>query len=93
MKKLVLFAGIAAGFLVATTAHAHQIERQIECVGVLTSRPVHIHDIEGLEYGHGNLVFDDGRKQSTRCDWWFEGKTWKKVNDACQDDKLCRLLA
>ena len=33
---------------------------------------------------------DTERQQSKDCDQWFDGKNWKRVTDACQQDKLCR---
>ena len=56
-----------------------------------TFYPVHIRDPDNLKYSHGGLVvpMDTGRKQSKDCNQWFDGKNWKKVNEACQQDKLC----
>jgi hypothetical protein len=72
------------------------MDQRIECVGVLKSYPVHVGDIDNfrLKDGHGGLVvtMDTGRTQSKDCDQWFDGKNWKKVNDACQEDKLCRVV-
>ena len=35
---------------------------------------------------------DTGRKQSEECGQWFDGENWKKVTNACQEDKLCRVV-
>ena len=83
--------------LVVLGAPASAVENQsqtIECVGVLRSHPVHVSDIDNprLKAGHGGLVADTGGKQSKDCDQSFDSENWKKVRDACHEDKLCRVV-
>jgi hypothetical protein len=91
MKKFLL--AVVAIIVLDNVAHA---EQRVDCVGVVTSRPVHLGDVSTSPDGHGNLdtngIADNGRKQSEKCDSWFESKNWKKVTDVCHEDKLCHVV-
>lgn len=67
----------------------HQTQT-IECVGVLKAYPVHDFHAPELRNGHRGLEVTGN--QSKNCDHWFDGKNWKKVTNACHQDKLCRVV-
>jgi hypothetical protein len=66
--------------------------RQIECVGILKSYPVHDFHDPRLRHGHGGLVMDAETKQANGCDRWFDGENWKRAKNACQEDLLCQVV-